>query len=135
MKKRYTANDEELATDEALAWLYLLADGYRDDHEMEQVMEQFDTIEEFAKRYKLAMGDPELKRAYERYFEERLEYNDRLHEGQRWAHEQGHKEGRKQGRKQGRKEGLDDVTARMRELGYDEDAIAAVMNGLEESAE
>ncbi len=127
VRKVYTANSEEMADDEALAWLYLLADGYSDDHEMERVMERFENIQEFAERYKLAMGDPELKRAYEKYLEARMEYNDILHEGQRWA--------RKEGRKEGRKETRKDVLVRMRELGYDEDAIAAVLDGIDEGDE
>ena len=121
VRKRYTANDELLLEDESLAWLYLLAGGYRDDHGMDEMMERFETIREFAERYRLAMGDPELERAYERYCEAQMEYNDMVIEGQRWARKQGHdegleegrKDGRKQGRKEGRKEGLADAVGRL----------------------
>ncbi len=122
VKKRYTAKQEEVLGDESLAWLYLLAGGYRDDHGMDAMMEQFDTIQEFAERYRLAMGDPELKRAYERYCEARMEYNDMIREGKLWARRQGHDEGIEEGR--------NDIFKRMRALGYDEDAIAAIADGL-----
>ena len=101
-----------------------------DDHGMDAMMEQFDTIQEFAERYRLAMGDPELKRAYERYCEARMEYNDMVREGKLWARRQGHDEGIEEGRKEGRKEGHNDIFKRMRALGYDEDAISAIADGL-----
>ena len=122
VRERYTANEVKLSEDESLAWLYLLAGGYRDDRGMDAMMEQFETIKEFAERYRLAMGDPDLMRAYERYCEARTEYNDQLLEGQRWARKQGLDEGRKEGRKQGRKEGLAEAIDRLvRGLGMTND--------------
>ena len=142
VRKRYTVDDGELATDEGLAWLYLLAKGYRED-DMDEVMKCFPTMREFAEHYKIALGDPELKRAYERYCEARTEYNDMVREGQLWArkvgrdegYKEGHDEGHNEGRKEGRKEGLEEVAGRMREMGYDDDTIDDIMSGLKESSE
>ena len=94
--KRYTVDDGELATDEGLAWLYFLAKGYREDN-MEEVMRCFPDIREFAEHYKIALGDPGLKRTYERYCEARTEYNDIIREAKLWARGQGLEDGRKQG--------------------------------------
>ena len=108
-------------------------------------MGNFPTIQEFAKQYKIAKDDPDLKRAYDKYVEAQMEYNEHLywdtlamqrkaaHEGRRQGlekgFEQGCKEGRKQGRKEGRKEGFDEAVEALRErlvqLGYDESIVAA----------
>ncbi len=105
--KRYTVDDEKLVTDEGLAWLYFLAKGYRED-DMEEVMRCFPDIREFAEHYKIALGDPDLKRTYERYCEARTEYNDIIREAKLWARGQGLEDGRKQGLEDGRKQGLED---------------------------
>ena len=104
--KRYTVDDEKLATDEGLAWLYFLAKGYRED-DMEEVMRCFPDIREFAEHYKIALGDPDLKRTYERYCEARTEYNDIIREAKLWARGQGLEDGRKQGLEDGRKQGAE----------------------------
>ena len=134
VRKRYTASDEEVATDESLAWLYLLAEGYRDDREMDEIMEKFQTMQEFADRYKLAMGDPELKRAYDKYLEARMEYNEMVYQDKLVARrdglEEGRREGRREGLQEGRQEGIDSMVERMRELGYEEDAITSILDGL-----
>ena len=79
VRKRYTANDEEVARDESLAWLYLLAGGCRNDEETDRIVSDFPTMQEFAQRYRIAMDDPELKHTYDLYIESELEYNSRLH--------------------------------------------------------
>ncbi len=94
--RRYTVDDAELATDEGVAWLYFLARGYRED-DMEEVMRCFPDIREFAEHYNIALGDPDLKRTYERYCEARTEYNDIIREGKLWERKQGRKEGRREG--------------------------------------
>ena len=55
------------------------------------------TIREFAEHYNIALGDPDLKRTYERYCEARTEYNDIIREGKLWERKQGRKEGRREG--------------------------------------
>lgn len=148
IKKCYTANDVESSGSESLAWLYLLADGYRDEVSMGEIMEYFPTIREFAERYNLAMDDPDLRKAYELYEEARLEYNTMLHEDQKEirrqvmeevqemrdaAVRQGRKEGREEGREEGRKEGRREVINRLRELGYSESEIDLIARELRES--
>ena len=118
IRKRYTANGLDSITDEAEAWLYALANGYRDDKEMNELMSHFPTLREFAERYRMAIDDPEVKRAYDRYVESTLEYNQIVHEAQRKGYATGHDEGRKEGRKE--------VIDRLRELGIDEATIAAI---------
>ena len=66
---------EAVLRDESLAWLYLLAAGYSDPEEAREIMGSFPTMEEFAERYGIAAGDPNLKRAYDKYWESELEYN------------------------------------------------------------
>ncbi len=119
VRKRYTVDDGELATDEGLAWLYLLAKGYRED-DMDEVMKCFPTMREFAEHYKIALGDPELKRAYERYCEARTEYNDMVREGQLWARKVGRDEGYKDGRDEGYKDGRDEGYKEGHDEGYKE---------------
>ena len=55
-----------MLTDESLAWLYLLAAGYEHPEEVNLIMDNFPTMEEFAARYGIALGDPILKRAYDK---------------------------------------------------------------------
>ena len=124
VKERYTVDDVKAAADESLAWIYLLASGYKDD-ETESIMGSFPSMKEFAKRYNLAVGDPEVKRAYDRYIESQLEYNEMVYQDKQEAKRQGHEEGRKEGfkegledgRKEGFKEGLEDGRRQGRKQG------------------
>lgn len=146
VRKRYTVNDEEITTDESLAWLYLLADGYRDDDEMGVIVERFQTMQEFAERYKLAMGDPKLKRAYDKYIEARMEYNEMVYQDKLQARREGHDEGyadgydagrnagydegRNAGYDEGRKDALESMGERLRALGYLENDIDTIIENL-----
>ena len=114
IKERYTANGQDRVEGEATAGLYALANGYRDDEEMDGLMNHFPTLREFAERYKRAIDDPEVKRAYDRYVESTLEYNQIVNDAQKKGHDEGQREGRKE------------VIDRLRELGVDEATIAAV---------
>ena len=137
--ERYNGNDiSDVLEDESLAWLYLLARGYRRPEEVEQIMESFPTMEEFATRYGIAIGDPDLKRAYDKYWESEMEYNSRMYtmelegreQGYREGYDEGTKQGMKEGIKEGRKEGikegmeksLSQSIAKLREAGLDEAA-------------
>ena len=142
IKKRYTEKGLGSIKDEGTAWLYALANGYRDDEEMDGLMSDFPTLREFAERYKRAIDDPEVKRAYDLYVESTLEYNQIVHDAQKKGHDEGyatghdegyatgHDEGyatgRDEGQREGRKEGRKEVIDRLRELGVDEATIAAV---------
>ena len=119
--KRYNGGSfADVLQDEALAWLYLLAEGYKHPEEADQIMDQFPTMEEFGRRYGLAVGDPDLKRAYDRYWESTLEHNSIMKEARR----QGMEQGLEQGLEQGMKRGRDALAAQLRELGVDEAILA-----------
>ena len=80
---------EAVLADESLAWLYLLADGYKDPEEVDRMAGAFPTMEEFAQRYGLAIGDPDLALAYERYWESEMEYNSAINYAKREGREEG----------------------------------------------
>ena len=107
VRARYNdANIEDVLADESLAWLYLLAAGYKHPEEVNRIMDSFPTIEEFATRYGIAIGDPNLKRAYDKYWESEMEYNSIINEAKRDGFAEGHTEGLAIGRAEGHAEGL-----------------------------
>lgn len=112
VRARYNDGEhmDEVLTDESLAWLYLLAIGYEDPEEVNAIMKSFPTMEEFATRYGIALGDPDLKRAYDRYWESELEYNSIMEAA------------REDGREEGRKEGHEEAVATLRAAGFEEAA-------------
>ena len=113
---------EEVLFDESLAWLYLLAAGYKDPEEVHRIMESFPTIEEFAERYSIAIGDPDLRRAYDKYYEGILEHNSIMYEARKEGREMGIEEGRAEGLAEGRAEGVEQSIAALRAAGLDDAA-------------
>ena len=115
VRERYNEeNIGEVLQDESLAWLYLLATGYKQPEEIDRMAESFPTMEEFAARYGIAIGDPDLKRAYDKYWESIMEYNTEMYIARKEATEEGHAEGLKQG--------LEQSIAQLRAAGFDEAA-------------
>lgn len=104
-------NLDEVLRDEALAWLYLLSRGYEDPEEMSRMVERFPTMDEFAQRYGVAIDDPELKGAYERY----------------WEAELNHRSAIRQARDDGFSDGRNALASRLRELGVDEALLAKAL--------
>lgn len=56
---------ESVKDDPLLRWLYLLDEGYKNDHEMEVLSNMTEGMRTFAKRYKVSLDDPELRRMYD----------------------------------------------------------------------
>lgn len=62
---------------------------------MERIMASFPPIEEFEKRYGMAIDDPDLERVYEKHYESFLEYNTMKHEYENLGFEKGFEAGMK----------------------------------------
>ena len=122
-EKYNSSNVDDALADEATAWLYLLAAGYEHPEEVKRIMEHFPTMEEFAKRYGIALGDPDLKRAYDRYWGAQMEYNSIMEEARKVGRAEGRAAGYAEGRAEGYAEGVDAAAMRLRAAGFDEDAI------------
>ena len=124
ISERYNIGSREVLSEEPLAWLYLLAKGYRNPQEVEAIMSAFPTMEQFAAKYGIAIGDPDLKRQYDLMVESTLEYNTMKREAQMEGHAQGHAEGLAEGRAEGlaegRAEGLAEGRAEGRAEGLEE---------------
>ena len=73
---RYNAGSVEAPDCDLMGWLYVLAEGYRDDGEVERIMERLMGIEEFHELYGLAMGDPAADRQYAAYVDGVMTRND-----------------------------------------------------------
>ena len=56
---------ESVKDDPLKCWLYMLDKGYESDHEMEVLGQMTEGMQAFAKRYKVSLTDPELKRMYD----------------------------------------------------------------------
>lgn len=125
--EEYNGVTEEVLADELTAWLYVLARGYRNQEEVEEIMESFPDIEEFANRYGLAIDDPDIKRSYEAYQESIMEYNSIIEYGQEEAREKAREEGFKKGLEEGLETGfvdaIDEMVAQLRMLDMPEDVI------------
>ncbi|MBQ9004685.1 MAG: PD-(D/E)XK nuclease family transposase [Eggerthellaceae bacterium] len=107
---RYNGASEALAGDELAAWLYVLAEGYRRESEVERMTERLMGIEEFHELYGLTMGDPAADRQYAAYVDGVMTRNDA------YAY----------GRDDGRAQTLADVVAVLADSGADESTIAKV---------
>lgn len=135
-RRRYNALDEEVMRDEMLAWLYLLTCGFKDEREVDEIMDKFPTLEEFAELYGFALNDPKVVRAYDDMVSAEREYNARQdwykrlrEEGFQEGYNDGVEQGRKDGVEQGIEQGIEQTIARLRELGADESLIAALRDG------
>ncbi|MBQ9004687.1 MAG: hypothetical protein IJ087_22860, partial [Eggerthellaceae bacterium] len=76
MAARYNGASDALAGDELAAWLYVLAEGYRRESEVERMTERLMGIEEFHELYGLTMGDPAADRQYAAYVDGVMTRND-----------------------------------------------------------
>ena len=56
---------ESVKDDPLLRWLYLLDEGYKNDHEMEVLSSMTEGMRNFAKRYRVSLDDPDLRRMYD----------------------------------------------------------------------
>lgn len=56
---------ESVKDDPLLRWLYLLDVGYKNDHELEVLSNMTEGMRAFAKRYKVSLNDPDLRRMYD----------------------------------------------------------------------
>ena len=146
-ERKYNRLNEEVLSDELLSWLYLLTNGYADQTEVDAIMEKFPTLEEFAKLYGFAIDSPDVTKAYELYAESErerlssLDYMERKAEARGEARgiaigeERGEARGRAEGIAIGEAQGKARVYAmvreRMRAQGYGEDAITALLEGME----
>ena len=114
VRARYNiGNLKDVLADESLAWLYLLANGYKNPEEMGKMSESFPTMEEFAERYGIAIGDPELKRAYDAWWMSEMEYNSIVD----YAQKEGLAKGVEQGVRQGIEQGIEQSIAALRAAG------------------
>ena len=104
VRERYNGGNriEDVLADESLAWLYLLAGGYEDPKELGRMAESFPTMEEFAERYGIAIGDPDLKRKYDVWWQSEMEYNSMVSYARREGREAGLEEGYAEGFEIGR---------------------------------
>lgn len=154
IRARYTSLEPGVLENEAVAWSYLLTRGFADKREVAAIMNQFPDMEEFARMYGYAVDDPEVVKAYESALSAEREYNSRqrylkqledearargLQEGRQEGIKQGIEKGIEQGIEQGRKQGIrqgetqgraeerDRIAARMREHGFSEHDIAALI--------
>ena len=114
MAARYNGASEEVLGDELTAWLYVLAEGYRHESEVERMMERLMGIEEFHDLYGLTMGDPAADRQYAAYVDAVMTRND------------AYSYGRDDGRAEGRAQTLSDVLAVLADSGADEPTLAKI---------
>lgn len=129
VRRRYNRLDEEILSDELLAWAYLLTRGYNDDAEVSKIMNEVPSIEYFAELYGRAVDDPKVKRAFEdalsaeREYQSRQDYYARI---EREAIERGEQigiaQGIEQGIEQGRKKEREEAVAKLRAAGLDDAA-------------
>ena len=129
--ERYNLASGEVLSDESLAWLYLLAKGYSEPREVEEMASEFREILNFAREYGIAIDDPDLERQYRVYESSILEYNAMMNE----ARDKGLAQGREEGLEQGREEGLEQGRAEGREEGRAEGRAEGREEGLEQGRE
>ena len=101
VRERYTELTEEVLGDELLSWAYLLVRGYRNKEDVSEIVSSHHSIEEFARLYGYAVGDPKVVKAYEAYQSAELEYQSRqdyLARKEREAVERGIEQGIGQGK-------------------------------------
>ena len=137
VRERYNdpENLDDVLADESLAWLYLLAVGYKDPGEVARMTEEITNMEEFAERYGIAVDDPDLKRKYDAWWQAEMEYNSMMSYARREGLADGLREGRADGLREGRADGLREgrekerksILAALRAAGFDEaaDLVAA----------
>lgn len=75
-------------------WLRYMLGGYKNKEEGEELMAIAYSLKEFAEKFNLAVGDPELKRRYDYYISGVSDENTRLSRAKREGLEQGLKQGK-----------------------------------------
>ena len=116
-RRQYDMLDKEVLSDPTLAWLYLLTKGFKSEREVDQIMDAFPSLEEFAELYGYALNDPKVERAYDDMISAELEYNSR---------QDFYKKLEREGFEKGVERGVEQVIAKLRELGADESLIEAL---------
>ena len=77
-------------------WLYLLANGYKDEEEMNMLAEMSEGLKNFAQKYNVAINDPNLVRLYR--LEQDAIRDEKSHIG--FARNEARQEGLAQGRRE-----------------------------------
>ena len=126
IRARYNGLEPSVLKDEAVAWAYLLTSGYSNAQEVQSIMEQFPSMEEFAERYGFAIDDPKVKRAYEDALSAEREYNSRQRYYARLE-----REAREKGFAQGIEEGIEEGRAQGIEQGIEEGRAQGIEQGIE----
>ena len=144
----YNKVTSEVLADELTAWLYVLARGYRDEEEVEEIVQSIESIEKFAEMYGLAIDDPDIKRQYDLYQESILEQNEIEYEAEQRGLKRGEERGLEIGMKRGEERGLklgeerglklgeergiererERIVENLRKLGMSEDQISAAIS-------
>lgn len=137
---RYNEHGMDALDGELEAWLYVLAEGYRNEEETRKIMEylKIPSLAEFIERYNLALSDPDTLAAYDCHVKDILEINsirysaaeDGYQKGIEEGRQKGLEEGLEEGMKKGLKEGLKEERARiislLEENGVSGDLIAQI---------
>lgn len=108
VRREHPSIDGSVLADEALAWAYLLTNGYSSEGEIDAIVDEFPDIAEFAERYGMAANDPKVVQAYEDALSAEREYNARqkyFARVEREAADRGFERGWAKGRAEGRAEG------------------------------
>jgi len=121
----YNKVTSEVLADELTAWLYVLARGYRDEEEVEEIVQ---SIEKFAEMYGLAIDDPDIKRQYDLYQESILEQNEIEYEAEQRGLKRGEERGLKLGEERGIERERERIVENLRKLGMSEDQISAAIS-------
>lgn len=85
---------ESVREDPLLRWLYLLDEGYKSDHEMEVLSGMTEGMKAFAKRYKVSLDDPNLRRMYDYEMSARRDQASREYNAEMKGRVEGRAEGR-----------------------------------------
>ena len=99
-------------------WLYMLVTGYKREEEMESISMMSDGLLAFAKKYNIAINDPDLKRMYRMEMFAKHEEATRLQAATERAE--------KRGERRGEERGIAITAAKMKEKGYPVADIAEI---------
>lgn len=88
---------ESVKDNPLLRWLYLLDAGYKNDHELEVLSNMTEGMKAFAKRYRISLNDPDLRRMYDYEMSAKREQASRDYNSKMMGIEIGRKEGRAEG--------------------------------------
>ena len=134
IRERYNNLEAALLGDEAIVWSYLLTQGYHDDLEVDAIMEEFPSMEEFAERYGYAINDPKVVQAYKDFESAEREYNSRQRyfaRKEREAVERGFSRGVEQGIETGIERGIEQGIQQGIEQGIEQGVELGIDQGVE----